>query len=154
MANGVFEPRDPNYEQKVRDSFNRQTAMHTLGGRIVSIEPGHVVLEMAFNQDFMQQHGFIHAGTITTMMDSAAGYAAFTLMSPEAAVLTIEFKTSLLAPAIGEQFRFEGRVTKPGRTITFCEADAIAVDADGAEKKVAIMTATMMSVTGRDDISS
>ncbi|MEM9277567.1 MAG: PaaI family thioesterase [Pseudomonadota bacterium] len=150
----MFEPRDPDYKQKVHDSFAKQGAMHLVGGRIVSVEPGHVVLEMPMNEKVTQQHGFVHAGIITTMLDSAAGYSAFSLMPADAQVLTIEFKTNLMAPAKGEHFRFEGRVIKPGRTITFCEATAFAIDADESEKKITTMTATMMAVTGRDDVKA
>ena len=153
MARPVFEPHDPEFEKKVRDSFDRQSAMHTIGGRIDSVEPGRVVLEMPFSSSLTQQHGFIHAGIITTMLDSSAGYAAFSLMPPEAAVLTIEFKTSLIAPAKGELFRFAGQVIKPGRTITFCESTAFAVEPGQPDRKIASMTTTMMTVTGREDIT-
>ena len=148
----TFEPRDPNFKTRVRESFDRQSAMATLGGYIKSIEPGSVILGMSFDQKLTQQHGFLHAGIVTTMLDSAAGYAAFSLMDPEAAVLTIEFKTSLMAPASGIEFRFEGRVLKPGRTITFATAQAFAIGKSDDEKLIAEMTATMMAVTGRDEI--
>lgn len=148
----TFEPRDPEYKQKVHDSFARQGAMETLGASIVNIEPGKVILELPFKPGLSQQHGFLHAGILATMLDTAAGYSAYSLMPPEAAVLTVEFKTSLIAPARGSEFRFEGQVVKPGRTITFCEANAFAVAPGQMEKKVASMTATMMAVTGRDDV--
>lgn len=147
-----FQPRDPSFEAKVLASFQKQQAMHSLSGKVAQVKPGEVILEMPFNPDFTQQHGFMHAGIITTMLDSAAGYAAFSLMEPEAAVLTIELKTNLMAPAKGEQFRFVGTVVKPGRTITFCEANAFAINTDKPDTKIASMTATMMSVVGRDDV--
>ena len=149
----AFEPKNPDFENRVRTSFSKQAAMKTVGGSIASIMPGHVVLEMPFGDMLTQQHGFIHAGIITTMLDSAAGYAAFSLMPADAAVLTVEFKTSLLAPANGDHFRFEGFVTKPGRTITFAEAEAYSLTGDQAPRKVASMTATMMAVVGRESIS-
>jgi len=90
--------------------------MATIGGELVSVKPGFVVLELPFSEKITQQHGFVHAGILTTMLDSAAGYAAFSLMEPSASVLTIEFKTNLMAPAKGDRFRFEGKVVKPGRT--------------------------------------
>ena len=147
-----YEPRTPNYETRVRDSFAKQNAMKTIGATIESIEPGHVILAMPFNPQFTQQHGFLHAGIITTMLDSAAGYAAFSLMPEEAAVLTVELKTSLLAPARGQRFCFVGQVTKPGRTITFTTAEAIGIDEDGKETKIAMLSATMMAITGRQSV--
>ena len=126
--------------------------MATLSAELCSVEPGKVVIEIPFNPGFSQQHGFIHAGIITTCMDSAAGYAAFSLMPNDAEVLTIELKTSLLSPAKGERFRFEGNVIKPGRTITFCDAVAVAIDSKGNEQQIATMTATMMNVIGREDL--
>jgi len=149
-----FEPRDPNFRAKVEDSFNRQKAMDTLGVRIAELHPGCVVLEMPHNAKFTQQHGFMHAGIITTVLDSACGYAAFSLMDPGAAVLSVEFKTNFLAPASGVSFRIEATVLKPGRTLTVCEAKAYAVpdNVDAASKLVASMTATIMAVTGREGI--
>lgn len=143
---------DPNYAAKVAESLSKQGAVTAIDGKLVSVEPGRVVLELPFSHRITQQHGFVHAGVLATMLDSSAGYAAFSLMPEDTAVLTIEFKTSLMAPAKGERFRFEGRVIKPGRTIIFCEADAVAIGEDGTEKKVAHMTATMMVVTGRENI--
>lgn len=142
----MFAPKNANFESRVRTSFASQKIMTTLGGTITSVEPGKVILEMPFNADFTQQHGFLHAGAITTMLDSAAGYAAFSLMAEDAEVLTIELKTSLMSPALGDHFRFEGNVMKAGRTISFCQADAYALSA-GREKRIASMTATMMAVT-------
>lgn len=150
----VFEPRNPDFEARVRSSFANQNLMHTMGGSIASIEAGRVVLEMPFNSAFTQQHGFLHAGAVTTMLDSAAGYAAFSLMPVNAEVLTIEFKTNLMSPAKGEHFRFVGEVVKAGRTITFCEASAYAQTDDEAEKKIATMNATMMAVTNQKGVKS
>ncbi|KAB7613739.1 PaaI family thioesterase [Amylibacter sp. SFDW26] len=146
-----FKPRSVEYEQRVRDSFARQVAMQTLGITLDHVAVGHVDLSMPYHKKTTQQHGFVHAGIITTALDSAAGYAAYSLMADEAAVLTAEFKTSLLAPADGERFIFRGEVLKPGRTLTFTESRAYAVK-DGSEKLIAVMTATMMAVTGRNDV--
>jgi uncharacterized protein (TIGR00369 family) len=104
------------------------------------------------NPAFTQQHGFIHAGIITTALDSACGYAAFTLMPRDAAVLTVEFKTNLLAPAKGERFVFRAHVVKPGRTLTICDARALAIEG-GREKLIATMTGTLMAIVGRQDIA-
>ncbi|MEM9438691.1 MAG: PaaI family thioesterase [Pseudomonadota bacterium] len=140
---GEFEPRSARFEERVRRSFAAQIMAESLGLELALVEPGRVVIEMAFNPSFVQQHGFHHAGVTTTGMDSACGYAAYSLMEEDAEVLTVEFKTSLLAPAAGERFRFEGRVVKPGRTLMFTEGRA---EADG--KLIATMSATMMAVRG------
>lgn len=146
-----FQPKSAHFDKKVKDSFARQVAMQTLGIGIDAVRPGEVVLSMPYDQALTQQHGFIHAGIITTGLDSAAGYAAFSLMADDAAVLTVEFKTNLMAPASGESFLFKGFVVKPGRNLTFVEAKAYALNG-GQEKLIATMSATMMSVIGRDGI--
>lgn len=146
-----LEPRDPHFAQRVQESFARQGAMQTLGARLGLLEPGAVDIELDWAPALTQQHGFLHAGMVATALDSACGYAAFTLMSADAAVLTIEFKINLLAPAQGEHFRMEGRVLKPGRTITVSEGRAYALSG-GQEKLVATMGCTLMTVTGRQEI--
>ena len=151
MSATRFEPRDLRYALRVRESFAQQGAMHTLGARLGRLEPGAVDIELDWAQALTQQHGFLHAGMIATALDSACGYAAFTLMPADAAVLTIEFKINLLAPAQGESFRMEGRVLKPGRTITVSEGRAYALSG-GQEKLVATMGCTLMTVTGRQDV--
>jgi uncharacterized protein (TIGR00369 family) len=147
-----FDPKDPNFEARVRTSFARQTAMATLGIEITDLRAGEVELRMPYAAPYTQQHGFIHAGIITTALDSACGYAAFSLMPDDAAVLTVEFKTNLIAPARGDYFLFRARVVKPGRTITVCDAQAFAVEG-GKEKLIATMTGTMMALFGREDIA-
>ena len=151
MSLPLFEPRCAHYADRVRDSFARQGAMQTLGARLGLVTPGAVDIELDWAPALTQQHGFLHAGMVATALDSACGYAGFTLMAEDAAVLTIEFKINLLAPARGERFRMEGRVLKPGRTITVCEGRAFAHDG-GQEKLVATMGCTLMAVTGRDTI--
>lgn len=147
-----MQPADPAFEQRVRASFARQQAMATLGISLGAVEPGRVVLAMAHQASLTQQHGFIHAGIVSTALDSACGYAAFSLMPADAAVLTIEFKVNLLAPARGPRFRFEGLVVKPGRTISVVDGRALQFDTDEKEKLIATMTATVMTVIGRDDV--
>ncbi|MCM5678487.1 PaaI family thioesterase [Schlegelella sp. S2-27] len=143
-----FTCADPGYVERVRGSFERQTVMGTFGIALVDVAPGRVVLEMPHRADLTQQHGFLHAGVVSTALDSACGYAAFSLMPADAAVLTIEFKVNLVAPARGPVFRFEGTVIKPGRTITVVEGRAIE-RGDKGERLVATMTATVMTVLGR-----
>src|SRR5271167_4784676 len=113
-----FEPKDANFEARVRTSFTRQNTMATLGIEISDLKAGEIELRMPYAAAYTQQHGFMHAGIITTALDTACGYAAFSLMPDDAAVLTVEFKTNLLAPAQGDYFLFRARVLKPGRTIT------------------------------------
>jgi uncharacterized protein (TIGR00369 family) len=147
-----FDPKDANFEARIRASFARQTAMATLGIEITGLKPGEVELRMPYDAAYAQQHGFIHAGIITTALDSACGYAAFSLMPDDAAVLTVEFKTNLIAPARGDYFLFRAVVVKPGRTITVCDAQAFAAEG-GKEKLVATMTGTLMALFGREGIA-
>ena len=148
----ALSPQDPDFEARVRASFARQEAMKTLGIELLSVKPGEVELEMPYRQAFTQQHGFIHAGIITTALDSACGYAAFSLMPKDTAVLTVEFKTNLLAPAKGDCFAIIGRVVKGGRTITVCEGQAFDVQ-DGKPRLIATMTGTLMAIYDRAGIS-
>ena len=145
-------PADPGYAQRVRDSYARQAVMRTLGATLDVVEPGHVVIAMHHRMELTQQHGFLHAGVVSTALDSACGYAAFSLMPESSSVLTIEFKVNLLAPGRGERFLFRGSVTKPGRTIIVADGQAYAFAADGEAKLIATMTGTMMTVVGRDGI--
>ena len=143
---------DVNYEERVRASFGRQNAMSTIGAELTLVTPGVVEIEMPFSPALTQQHGFLHAGVISTALDSACGYAAFSLMSEEASVLTIEFKVNLLAPGKGVRFLFRGSVTKPGRTIIVADGQAYSIGDDGEARLIATMTGTMMTIVGRDDI--
>ena len=147
-----FKPQNPDYLARSQRSFKRQKAMQTLGLKLNAVGPGTVEMEMPYHADFTQQHGFLHAGIISTALDSACGYAAFSLMDADAAVLTIEFKINLLSPARGERFVFRAAVTKPGRTISVSDGSAYAVDENGREKLIATMTGTLMAVVGRDGI--
>ncbi|MCB1382732.1 MAG: PaaI family thioesterase [Notoacmeibacter sp.] len=144
---------DPDYEARVRDSFARQKVMQTIGAELTRVSPGVVEIEMPFNEALTQQHGFLHAGVISTALDSACGYAAYSLMRSDAAILTIEFKLNLLSPGKGERFLFRGEVTKPGRTILVTDGRAYAVDAEGEARMIATMTGTMMTVLGREGMA-
>jgi uncharacterized protein (TIGR00369 family) len=146
-----FEPKDPDFAARVRASFDRQSAMQTIGASLAAIEPGRVVIELPWAQALTQQHGFLHAGMVAAALDSACGYAGFSLMPHDAAVLTIEYKINLLAPAQGQRFRMEGVVIKPGRTVTVAEGKAYAIEA-GREKLIATMVCTLMAVVGREGI--
>jgi uncharacterized protein (TIGR00369 family) len=133
-------PKDPAYEGRVRESFSRQSHMATLGVKIVLIAPGEVHLALPFAAQFCQQNGFLHAGAIASVADSANGYAAYTLAPPDSDVLAVEFKINLLAPARGEGFLACGRVLRAGRTLTVCQAEVFTT---GATERTLI--ATMLS---------
>lgn len=151
MNPSLFEPRNPDFDARVRQSFARQAAMRTLGATLTVVKAGQVEITLPWAEPLTQQHGFLHAGMVATALDSACGYAGFSLMAADAAVLTIEFKINLLAPAQGQHFRMVGTVIKPGRTVTVCEGHAWAIDG-GREKLVATMGCTLMAVVGRDNI--
>ncbi|MFY0597756.1 MAG: PaaI family thioesterase [Cognatishimia sp.] len=146
-----FTPRCPDWEAKVRGSFAKQNAMKTMGIEIADLTPGAMTLSMPFNTDFTQQHGFLHAGVVTTALDSACGYAAHSLMEDDASVLSVEFKSNFLSPAKGDAFVFKATVVKSGRTITVAEAAAYAISG-GTEKLFATMTATLMAIQDRPDV--
>ncbi|TGN78378.1 PaaI family thioesterase [Bradyrhizobium yuanmingense] len=141
----AFEPKNPGYRAAAIAMFDAQPAMRTLGIVIVRLAPGEVELAMLHAPALTQQNGFIHAGIITAGLDNACGVAAFSLMPAEAGILTVEFKTTLLAPARGERFVFKAEVVKPGRTLTFCEAKAYA-EHDGKTTPIATMSGTLKAM--------
>ena len=147
-----FEPRDPEFEAKVRSSFANQTAMQTLGAVMGKVEPGQVEIEMPFQADLTQQHGFIHGGIVTSILDSACWYAAFSLIAPDSAVLTVEYKVNFMAPAKGERLVSRGQVLRPGASITVYKGDVVAYDG-GEEKLVTTMLMTMMILPNRPDLA-
>jgi uncharacterized protein (TIGR00369 family) len=129
----------------VRESFARQQFMATIGAELVRVAPGEVDIELRADPRLTQQHGFLHAGVVVAVVDSACGYAALTLMEEAADVLTVELKVNLLAPATGELLLARGRVLRSGRTLTVCTGEAVAV-ADGGQTAVATLLTTMMAV--------
>jgi uncharacterized protein (TIGR00369 family) len=145
------EQRNLHFEQAVRDSFAAQQLMATIGARLARVAAGEIEIRVPFRSDLTQQHGFLHAGVVTSALDSACGYAAFSLMPQGAGVLTLEFKTNFLAPARGAELIARGRVVRAGRTITVCQAEASMLS-DGTENSVATMLATIMTIRGRPDI--
>jgi uncharacterized protein (TIGR00369 family) len=140
--------QDPDYERRVRASFERQRFMHTLGARLARVEPGEVDVELPVRDALVQQHGFLHAGALATVADSACGYAALSLMPAGAAVLSVEFKINLLAPAVGDRVVARGRVVRAGRTVTVCWGEVTAYQGE-SERLVATMVGTMMTVHDR-----
>ncbi len=147
-----MQPLDPQFEQRVRASFARQQAMTLIGAEMTEVTPGRTTIVLPFRATLTQQHGFVHAGIVTAIVDSACGYAALSLMPLEAGVLTIEYKVNLINPAAGARFVACGQVVKPGRTIVVCTGEVRAVRTDGSELAVAIMQATMMVVREREGI--
>ena len=148
-----FQPSDTGYKKRVIESFNRQEVMKTLKASILSVAPGEVVLEFPYQTELTQQHGFIHAWIVSTVLDSACGYAAFSLMPQNAAVLTVEFKVNLLSPAKGERFRAVGKVKKAGKIITVTEGELFSYG-EGEQKLIASMVGTIMSVYDREGIEN
>jgi len=138
-------PQDSNFIRRVKTDFAKQAVMQTMGIELVSVEAGRVVLAMPYAKKLTQQNGFLHAGVVTTGLDTACGYAAFSLMPENAGVLSIEFKMNMLRPSIGDRFTFVGEVLKAGRQITVVEGKAYAHKGD-SEKLVASINASMMTV--------
>ena len=143
----MFTPSDQNWRERCLTSFAKQAMMRTLGVEVASVEPGQVVLEFDRSDHLTQQHGFVHAGVLGAVLDSACGWAALSLMPPDHAVLTVEYKLNLLRPADGERFEGRGRVVKPGRVLTVAEGVLMATSAP--DRPIATMTATLMAVSDR-----
>jgi uncharacterized protein (TIGR00369 family) len=135
---------------RVRDSLERQGLMATLGVELTAIERGRVEMALRYDERFTQQHGFMHAGAIASVLDSACGYAAYSVMPPDAEVLTVTYTINLLAPAAGQRFAVTGQVVRAGRTLVVCRGEAFA---DGADRPFAAMQATMTALYDRPGIS-
>ncbi|UJW75743.1 PaaI family thioesterase [Rhizobium sp. SL42] len=139
-------------DTRIRESFARQGAMETLGAELTRISQGVVEIELPFDQKLTQQHGFLHAGVISAALDTACSYAAYTVIEPDASLLTIEFKVNLMSPGRGDRFLFRGEITKPGSNIIVADGRGYALT-DGPAKLIASMTSTMMVIRGREGIS-
>jgi uncharacterized protein (TIGR00369 family) len=142
---------DENYLERIRSSFAKQGLMNTLGATLGDVSPGRVEIELRPHPAISQQHGFIHAGAISAIADSAAGYAALSVMPAGRGVLTTEFKINLVAPAIGDRVIARGRVVKAGRILTLTQTEVVA-ETGGKEKLIALLTATMMTLDGREGV--
>ena len=140
------------FGERIRQSFSRQRIMETIGAELTRIEHGTVEIELDFDPKLTQQHGFLHAGIVATALDSACGYAAYTVIDADASILTIEFKINLMSPGRENRFLFRGEVTKPGSNIIVADGRAYALR-DGPAKLIASMTGTMMVVRGREEIA-
>jgi uncharacterized protein (TIGR00369 family) len=134
---------DEEIDARVRASFAKQTIMTTIGARVASVKRGEVEIVLPFSDRVLQQHGFIHAGAVATIADSACGYSALSVMPRDAAVLTTEFKIHLLSPAKGDRLRALGRVVRAGKKLVITIGEVFA-EGGGASKQVALITASMM----------
>ena len=143
----------PGFAERVRQSFERQGAMALIGARLLDLRPGYCALALTPRPETSQQHGYVHAGILATLVDSAGGYAGYSLFPENASVLTVEFKLNLLAPAQGECIVAEGFVVKSGRTLTITRGEVHA-ERDGARTLVAIMQQTLMAMHGKADVAA
>ena len=150
MTASVFIPAFAGYEARVRESFLRQPAMRLIGAEITDVAPGYCAVALAPRPELSQQHGYVHAGILGAIVDSAGGYAGFTLFPEDASVLTVEFKLNLVAPAKGERIVAEGFVVKPGRTLAITRGEVHAEE-NGKRTLVAIMQQTLMVMSGKSD---
>ncbi len=147
-----FKAKDPDFEARVRKSFDAQGLMAHIGARLTSVAPGACEIELPYSEDVSQQHGFFHGGAVGTIADGAGGYAAFSLMDADDGILTVEYKLNLMAPASGELLIARGLVVRPGRTLTVSRAE-IAVVKDGRETPCAVMPQTLLRIVGRADVT-
>lgn len=147
----AFGAKDPDFAGRVRRSFDQQSMMTTIGALLERVEPGSVDVAVPAAPHILQQHGFIHGGAVSTLADTACGFAALSLVRPGVGVLTVEFKMNMMAPATGTRLIARGRVVKAGRTLIVTQADIFA-ETDGSRRAIALMTATIMAVEGRDGI--
>jgi uncharacterized protein (TIGR00369 family) len=145
-----YKPQDPDFEARVRDSFERQPAMHLIGARMIVARPGHCEIELLRQPKVTQQHGFVHGGIVGMIADSAAGYAAYSLFPAESTVLTVEYKLNLMAPADADRLVARSIVTRHGRTLTICSLDVFG-HKDDKMTHCATGLATMMCIMGRHD---
>lgn len=142
---------NPAFADEIRQSFAKQAIMGLIGGELTLVEPGVVEISLTYRPDLTQQNGFVHAGIVTTIADSACGYAAYSLMPPESDVLAVEFKVNLLRPAKGERFVARAEVIKPGKTLTVVRADVVAIAGGEDRQLVATMLGTMMRLPRRSE---
>ncbi len=146
--NPVFKPRNPSFAPEIRASFAKQLVMELIGAKLSRIEPGIVEITVPYRTDLTQQHGYLHAGVITTIADSACGYAAYSLMPAGSEVLSVEFKVNLLRSAKGIEFLARAEVIKPGKTLTVVRADVFGLTADqGQQTLIASMLGTMFCIS-------
>jgi len=145
-----FKPLDPDFNNKIRESFSRQGFMGFIGAELTGIRPGYCEIQIPYKRELSQQHGYFHAGVIGTLADNSGGYAAFTLMPADSSILTVEYKLNLIAPGDGELLISRAQVIKPGRTLTICRPEVFVVK-NGAQTLCAIALMTLMALHEKPD---
>ena len=145
-----FEPADPDYENKVIDSFSRQPFMQFIGAQLIVVQPGYCEITLPYKKEISQQHGFFHGGIVGTIADNCGGYSAYSLMPVDCSVLTVEYKLNLIASGNGEQLVGRGQVVKSGRTLTICRSDVFVIK-DGVETQCATSIVTLITLRGKPD---
>lgn len=151
VARQKLEPKNPEFEARVRDSYARQPFMEFLGATLEVVEPGYCEVHLPFRPELTQQHGFVHGGVLATLADTVSGYAAFSLMPADSAPLTVEYKLNILRPGGGAKVVAKGQVVKPGRTLTVVQADVYNISKDGSEEMCVTSLQTLMTMQGWDD---
>jgi len=151
MAASTFQPQNPRYAERARASFARQGAMRLIGASLDTLSPGHCAISLVPREEVMQHHGYVHAGIVSAIIDTAGGFAGFTLFPADSSVLTVEFKLNLVAPAEGDLLVAEGHVVRPGRTLVITRGEVHAVRA-GQRTLVALMQQTLMVMHGKPDL--
>lgn len=152
-SRSTFQIRDPNFEQRVRESFSRQQVMSFLGATLDEVAAGYARISLAYRPELSQQHGFFHGGIVGTIADSAAGYAGYTLMPVGASVLTVEYKLNLIAPADGDRLIACGRVIRPGKNLVITEADVF-VTRNDERRQCGVLLQTLMCLHNRPDTAT
>ena len=142
----AHQSRNPSFAEEIKQSFAKQTIMALIGAELSRVEPGHIEITLPYRADLAQQHGYLHAGIVTTIADSACGYAAYSLMPAASEVLSVEFKVNLLRPAKGETFLSVAEVIKAGKTLTVVRADVFGIDHEGQRELIATMLGTMICI--------
>jgi len=145
-----FKPKFAAYKKKVQESFERQNFMHLINAKLIDVQPGFCEIHVPFNSSLTQQHGFFHAGIISTIADNTAGYAGFSLMEENSSILTVEFKLNILSPGDGDLLIGKANVVKSGRTLTICRSEVFVVK-DGEEKLCGAAQATLIQLKNSKD---
>jgi len=145
-----FQPLDPDFKNRIKESFSRQGFMDFIEAEMTDIRPGYCEIQVSYKRELSQQHGYFHAGIIGTLADNSGGYAAFTLMPSDSSILTVEYKLNLMAPGDGELLISRAQVIKPGRTLTICRPEVFVVK-NGVQTLCATALMTLMALHGKPD---
>ncbi len=145
-----FKPKFTDYRKKIEASFQRQKFMELIHAKLIDVKPGYCEIQIPYHSTLTQQHGFFHAGIISTIADNAAGYAGFSLMEERSSVLTVEFKLNLMSPGDGDLLIAKAHVLKNGRTLTICRSDVF-IRQNGIEKLCAASQTTLIELKNQSD---